>query len=103
MGSLRETAWDSRSFCHQFNPYWFLQPEVTGAYLAGTGTLGWGAWCGAGAPRSQDIPPEFLSTTRGCGTSLFRISAPPASLGGCVFFNSIVVRLPGNSISGGSE
>ena len=42
-GSLRGTAWDCRSFFHLLNPCWFLHPEIIGAYLPGTGTLGWEA------------------------------------------------------------
>ena len=84
-------------------PHWFLQLEVMGTYLPGTKILGCGAWCEAGTPHSQDIPLEFLSTTRGCGTSPFHISTTPTSLGGCGFFNSVVVRIPFNSISDGSE
>ena len=64
----------------------------------GLGGLLWG-W----TPCSQDIPPEFLSTTCGCGTSSFHISAVPTSLDGCGFFKSIGVRLPFNSISDCSE
>ena len=41
VGSLRGTPWNSRSFFHQLNPHWFLQPEVMGIYLPSTGTLGW--------------------------------------------------------------
>ena len=48
-------------------------------------------------------PSEFLSTTHGCGTSPFRISAPPTSLNRCGFFNSVVVRLPFSLISESSE
>ena len=40
MGSLRGTAWGSRSFFHRLKMHWFLQPEVAGTYLPGTGTLG---------------------------------------------------------------
>ena len=58
-----------------------------------------GSWCGAGTPHFQDIIPEFLSTTQECGTSLFHACSHPTSLGGCGFFNSVVVRLPFNSIS----
>ena len=36
---------------------------------------------------------------RGCGTSPFGILAPPTYLDGCGFFNSVLVRLPFNSIS----
>ena len=103
VGTLRETAWDSRSFFHQPNLCWFLQPEVMGTYLPGIGTMDWGAWHVAWIPCSQDIPPEHLSATRGCGTSLFHISTPPTSLDGCGFFNSVIVRLPFNSIYNGSE
>ena len=99
VGSLGGTAWDSRSFFHILNSHWFLQPEVVGTYFSYIGTLGWGAWCGTGTPHSQDIPPQFLSTTHGCGTRPFHISTPPTSLNGCGFFNSVVIRLPFNSIS----
>ena len=102
-GSLRGTAWDSRCFLHLLNPHWFLWPKVTGTYLAGTGTLDWGAWCGAGTPCSQDIPPEFLSTTCGCGNSPLHISTLPTGLDGCGSFNFVVVRPPFNLTSDGSE
>ena len=108
MGSLRGSAWDLSSFFHQLNPHWFLRPDVTEIYL--TGTPGRETWCWTGTPDSRDSPPEFLPTTRGCGTSPFRIFAPlssmdgsPASLDGCGFFNSIVVRFPFNLISDGAE
>ena len=102
VGSLRGTVWGSSSFFHRLNPHWFLQPEFVGTYLPGTGTLGWGAWCGAGTPCSLDSPSVFSRTTHEWGTSLFCICAPPTSLDGCGFFNSVVVRLPFNSISAGS-
>ena len=100
IGSLRVTAWDFNSFFHQLNPCWFLQPEVVGTYLPGTGTLGWGAWYGAGTPRSRDIPPKFLSTTYVCGTSY---STPFCASPTYGVFNSVVLRLPFNLISDGSE
>ena len=74
-----------------------------GTYLPGTGTLGLRAWYGAGIPHSQDIPPKFLPTTRRCGTILLCISAPPTSLDGRGFFNSIDVGLPFTLICDGSE
>ena len=70
-------------------------------YIPGTGILGWQAWCGAGTLFSWDIPPEFLSTTHGWGTSLFCDCTLPTSLNRCGFFNSIVVILPFNLISDG--
>ena len=60
---------------------------------------GVGGWCGSGTPHSSDITAEFLFTTCGCGASPFYICAPPTSLDGCGFFNSVVVRLPFNLIS----
>lgn len=74
-----------------------------GTCLPGTGSLGWGARCGVGAPHSQDIPPEFLSTTHGCRTRPFHVCTPSTSLDGCGFFNSVVVRLPFNLIYDGSR
>ena len=64
---------------------------------------GLGAWCGAGTPHSWDTPPKFLPTTWGWETSQICMCTPPISLDGCGFFNSIVVRLPINLISDGSE
>ena len=101
--SLRWTAWGSSSFFHWYNPHWFLQPEVVGTYLPSTGTLGWGPWCGIGSHHCWNSPPEFLSTTCGCGTSPFCVWAPPTSVDGCGFFNSVVIRLLFNSVSDGCE
>ena len=104
VGSLRGTAWDPKNFSHQLNPHRFLQAEVTGSYLPGTGTLGRRALCGSGTPRSCDIPLEFLSTTCAYGTSPFLICAPPSyPSDGCGFFNSIIFKLAFNSIPDGSE
>ena len=41
-GFFRGTAWDSRSFSYRLNLCWFLQLEVMGTYLPGTGSLGLG-------------------------------------------------------------
>ena len=49
VGPLRGDSWDSYSFfCHP-KPHWFLQPELMGTYLPGSGTLAWVVWCGAGS------------------------------------------------------
>ena len=90
-------------FFHQLDPHWFLQPEIMGTYLPGTGILGYGAWCWVGTPRTRDIPPEFSLTTCECGTSLFHISTSPTVLDGCGFFNPVVVGRPFISISDSSE
>ena len=102
-GFFRGTSWDSQSFFHRLNPCWVLQPEVIGTYLPGIGTLGWGTWCGAGTPGSQDIPPEFLSTTNRCELSPLHVSTPLTSLDECGFFNSVVVRVLFNLVSDGSK
>ena len=39
---------------HWLNPHWFLQPEIVGTYLSGTGILGWG-----GLLRGWDHPEFF--------------------------------------------
>ena len=77
--------------------------RVVENYIPGSETLDLGAWCGAGAPHSRDIPPKLLSTTCMWGTNPFLVCIPTASLDGCGFFNSVVVRLPFNSITVGSE
>ena len=100
---LRGTAWSSRSFFHWLNLCWSLQPEVVGTYLHGIGTLGWGGLVWGWDSLLLRNPSEFLSTTHGCGTSPFHVYAPPTSLDGCGFFNSIVVRLSFNSIFVSSE
>ena len=102
-GFFNGNTWDSRSFFHWLNPCKLLQPNIMGTYLSGTGSLGWGARCGAGVPCSQNVPPQFLPTTRVCGTSPFCFSVPPTIVNGCGFFNSIVVSLPFNSILDSSE
>ena len=54
--------------------------------LPGTGTLSWVAWPGAGIPAFHGAlpqgryPSQCLTTTLGCGTSAFCLSAPPTSL-----------------------
>ena len=61
-GPLRGDSWESCSFFHNPNPHWFLEPEVIGTYLPGTGTQGWMVLCGAGMPRSRGILPNFYLT-----------------------------------------
>ena len=103
VGSFRGDTTESRSFFCCPQPPLVLQPDLMRTYFPGTGTLGCGVWCEAGTPCSQDIPPSFLSTIRGCRNNPFHVSAPPTSLDGCDFFNSIVIRLPFNLISDASE
>ena len=104
MGSLKGTAWGSRSFFHSFNPCWFLQPEVVGTYLPGTGTLGWEAWCGAETLQSWNIRmslPNFYPPHVGEGPAC-STSAPLLTVWMDVV-NSVAFRLPFNLISDGSE
>ena len=42
-GFFKGNSWDSSRFFHQLNLCQFLQPEIVGTYLPGTGTLGWGS------------------------------------------------------------
>ena len=95
VGSLRGTDWGSRSFFHPLISTGFAARgygDLSSRYW----NLGLGAWCGAGTPCSQDIPPKFLSTH-------FIVSAVSTSWDGCGFFSSVVVRLPFNLISDSYE
>ena len=103
---LRRDSRESFSFFGHPNPHWFLQPEVMGTYLPGSGTLGWVVWCGAGNPSFERYPSRFLFTTHGCRTAcstspclsallhVSHISMPPIRLDECGFLNSLVVGLP---------
>ena len=101
VGPLRRDAWESNSFlCHP-NPHWFLQPEVMGTYLPGTGTLGWMIWSGAGITHSQGILSNFYPLHMHMGPPILHlcVSTPPTHLDECDFFNSLVVGLPYSLIS----
>ena len=98
VGSLRGTAWGSRSFFPQLNPHYFLQPEVVGTYLPGTGPWAGGPCVGLGLLTPEISLRIFIHNTW-CVASPLCICAPPTSLDGCGFFHSIVVRLPFNLIS----
>ena len=81
----------------------FFAARSCGPSLPGTGTLGWGAWCGVGllAPKisiSNYYPPHI-----GKGPSHFMSVPPPSILYECGFYNSVVVRFPFNLISDHSE
>ena len=103
VGSLRwtpcvpgfsSTSWILAGFCSQ---------KLCGLIFLALEPWAGGSWCGSGTPCSWNIPPKFLSTTHEWGTSPFCIFSPPTSLDGCGFFSSVVVRLPFNWISAGSE
>ena len=109
---LREWEWIGECICgffkrkwlglQKFLPptesHWFLQPEVMGNYLLVTGILGFRSSYRAGTPHSWSIPPEFLSTTRACGTSPSSYQSRRSD-----FLIFIIVRLPFYSISDGSD
>ena len=63
-------------------PSWHWNPGLLG--------LVWWGWDSL----LPSIPPEFLSTTCGCGTNPLHISILPTCLNGFGFFNSVAVRLP---------
>ena len=99
---LRGTAWDSRSFFYQLSPCWVLYPQVMGIYLPGTGSQGRGPCGGWDSSLLRYASQIFIHYTW-MWDQLFCISAPTTSLEACGFFNSLIVRLPFNSISDGSE
>ena len=58
-GPSRRDFWESCSFFSCHNSHWFLQPEVMGSYLPGTGNLGCMFWFGAAISCSQGTLPDF--------------------------------------------
>ena len=58
---FKRNSLDSSIFSTYSIPTVFYNQKLWGFNLPGTGTLGWVSWCGAGAPRFQDILHEFLS------------------------------------------
>ena len=93
-GFFRRNCLGLQNFFLWFNIHWFLQPKVVGTYLPDTGTLGWGTRVGLGLLAPEIFLLIFIHHTHKCGTSPFCISAPPTSLGGYGFSNSVAVRLP---------
>ena len=55
------------SFFHCPKLQWFLQPEVMGTYLPGSGNLGCVVWPGAGIPYAPGSPPNFYLPHRNVG------------------------------------
>ena len=83
-GSLRGNVWGSIIVFHQLNPCWFLQPEVVGTYLLGTGTLGWGACCGAELLTPEISLPNFYPPHVGVGPAHLHLH--PSHQSGWVWF-----------------
>ena len=100
VGCLRGTAWGSSGFFHQLNSCCFLQLEIVGLIFLALES--WDRGPGVGL-RLFDPEISLLNFyPHGCGVSPFCACAPPTSLDGCGLFN-VVVRLPINLISDGSE
>ena len=93
VGPLRGIAYGSSSFClPQPQSSWFLQPEVMGTSLHGTGTLGWGPDMGLGCLTPQISILIFICHMWVLDQPVLPLSASFQSQ--CsFFFNSIVVRL----------
>ena len=60
VGSLRGIAWGYRNFFCQLSPYRFLQQEVVGTYLPGTGILGREPGVGLGLLSPEISLPLFI-------------------------------------------
>ena len=99
-GPWRGSARGSSSFC-------LPQPQCPLVFVARSygdfSSWPWSPGQGGFDPWLLRYPSWFLSTTRGCRTSLFHISTPPAQSQCGFFCNSVVVGLPFSLISDGSE
>ena len=83
--------------------HWFLQAEIMGTYIPGTGTLsGGGPDVGMRLLLPKISLPNFNPPHVG-ERGAHSVSVPLLRLDECGFFNSVVVRLLFNLISDGSE
>ena len=110
VGPSNELSCEAVSFSHHCNLHKFYSQRFWGFLF-----LCWNPGL-CGLPCSQFVPPSLSSCkcgTASCHLTLLlpchvsslpwlSISAPPTDLDECFFFNSLVVRLPYNSISGSS-
>ena len=96
VGPFRGNTWESLSFFCCPSSHWFLESEVMGTYLPGTGTPDWVVWCGTGIPCSRGVPPDFYPPHVDVGPPVpcLHVSVPLTCLDECDFFNSLVVGLP---------
>ena len=67
MGSLRGTAWGSRSFFHQLSLLWFLQIEVVGTHLLALEPWARGPGVGLGLLAPEISLPNFYPPHMGEG------------------------------------
>ena len=95
-GSLRGTAWISRSFFHGLNPHWFLQPEVIGTCLLVLEP--WAEEPGVGLGYPSQIFIHHTWVWDQLGPCLH-----PSYQSRWMWFNSVVVRFLFNSIYDGSK
>ena len=101
-GLFKGTAWGSSIFFHWHDPYWFCSQKLWElTFLALKPKLGGLVWC---CESSLTLYPSqiFIHHMWVWDQSVL-VCAPPTSLDGCGFFNYVVVILPFNSISDGTE
>ena len=101
-GSLEGTAWGPRSFFPWLNPHWFLQPELWGLIFLALKPWVGGLGMGLGLLTPEISLPNFYPVAVGPARPCLHPSSQSGWMCFC-FFNSVVVRLPFNLISVGSE
>ena len=101
-GSLRGTAWDSGSFFHWLNARWPCSQKLWGLISLALERWAAGLLWGWDSPLLRYVSWTFIYHMWMGDQSVY-ISTPPTILDRSGFFNSIVVRLPFNSISDRSE
>ena len=108
-GAQREWVWVGESMCGfvplrvspvsstDSIPSGFCNQKFWGLIFLAQESWAGGPGVGVGLLTPKICLPNF--SPRGCGASPFLNHAPPTSLDGCGFFNSVVVRPPFNSTS----
>ena len=101
---------EAGSFSHHLNPHRFLLPEVLRLYISALEP--WIVWSVSLPSYSSQLSTHKCGTTQSnshhlaqwvlqlppCHSFSLPVSASPAGLNECFFFNSLVVRLPYSSI-----
>lgn len=107
---FKRNAWDSSNpFSFSYSPCWFSQSGVVETslsdtlFLAGESSVGLWLLASQEWPLQLRYPSQSLTTTHGCGASLFQVFDSSYQSWHAFFFIALDIGLILSYISGGSE